>query len=441
MFKSKLFSIWSSAFIFTMFALFAPMAAAAPEISSFGVDQVSALDPGTDLEFTLEGTPNARVSLRITGVPRAINLKETDRGFYEGTYTVRKKDRISANAAVIATLSQGRRRALARLGENLLVANAAPTQAQPQPVAQNTPVSIERFTGDQIERFEPGTELKFTMTGTPHGRAFFTIDNVVANRAMDEVRAGVYEGRYTIRRQDGFTPGLRVTGTLQANGQTARAQLDQRLVNDNEPPSVTNVSPRDNENVASSNTLTISGAFDDARGTGVDPKSVKVIFDGKDVTAQSTVTAQNFSYHPTTSLAAGNHTVEVRARDQAGNASRTNWSFRTVNAEAAAAAGFPLDILSPRNNAEVGSGAIEVRGRTLPNAALDIDVTANGLVAGIFGVTQRIFETSMKADGAGNFAFSFQPQLTVPGARYEVNVRANKDKESRERKLILIQQR
>lgn len=96
MFKSKLFSIWSSAFIFTMFALFAPMAAAAPEISSFGVDQVSALDPGTDLEFTLEGTPNARVSLRITGVPRAINLKETDRGFYEGTYTVRKKDRISA---------------------------------------------------------------------------------------------------------------------------------------------------------------------------------------------------------------------------------------------------------------------------------------------------------------------------------------------------------
>ena len=440
MFKSKLFSRWSFAFIFTTLALFAPMAAAEPEISSFGVDQVSALDPGTDLEFTLEGTPKARVSLRITGVPRAINLKETDRGFYEGTYTVRKKDRISANAAVIATLSQGRRRAVARLGENLLIASAAaPIQAQP--VAQNTPVSIERFTGDQIERFEPGTELKFTMTGTPRGRAFFTIDNVVANRAMDEVRAGVYEGRYTIRRQDGFTPGLRVTGTLQANGQTARAQLDQRLVNDNEPPSVTNVSPRDNENVASSNTLTISGTFDDARGTGVDPKLVKVIFDGKDVTAQSTVTPQNFSYHPATSLAAGNHTVEVRARDQAGNASRTNWSFRTVNAEAAAAAGFPLDILSPRNNAEVGSGAIEVRGRTLPNAALDIDVTANGLVAGIFGVTQRIFETSMKADAGGNFAFSFQPQLTVPGARYEVNVRANKDKESRERKLTLIQQR
>ena len=438
MFKSKLFSTWSSTFIFALLALFAPVAGAAPDISSFGVGQVTALDPGTELEFTLEGTPRARASLRITGVPRTIILQETDRGFYEGIYTVRKKDRIPANAVVIATLSQGKRRTVARLGESLVVANAAPVQ--PQPVAQSSPVSIERFTGDQIERFEPGTELKFTMTGTPRGKAFFAIKNVVANRAMDEVRAGVYEGRYTIRRQDNFTPGLHVTGTLQANGQTARAQLDQRLVNDNEPPVVSNVSPRDNENVPYSNTLSVSGTFDDARGTGVDPKSVKITFDGKDVTAQSTIAAQNFSYRPV-NLAAGNHTVEVRARDQAGNASRTNWSFRVAAAEPAAVAGFSLDILSPKNNAEVGTGAIEVRGRTLPNASVDVDVTANGLVAGIFGVTQRIFENSLKADGQGYFTFSFQPQLTVPGARYEVNVRASKDKETRERKLILIQQR
>ena len=438
MFKSKLFSIWCSSFIVVLLALFAPVAAAAPDINSFGVDQVASLDPGTELEFTLEGTPKARVSLRITGVPRTIVLQETDRGFYEGTYTVRKKDRIPANAAVIATLSQGKRRTVARLGESLLVANAAPVQ--PQQAAQTSPISIERFTADQIERFEPGTELKFTMTGTPRGRALFTIENVVTNRVMDEVRAGVYEGRYTIRRQDGFTPGLQVTGTLQANGQTARAQLDRRLVNDNEPPGVSNVSPRDNENVPYSSALTVSGTFDDARGTGVDPKSVKIAFDGKDVTAQSTIAPQNFSYRPA-NLAAGNHTVEVRARDQAGNASRTNWSFHIAAAEPVPGAGFPLDILSPRNNAEVGSGAIEVRGRTLANASVDVDVTANGLVAGVFGVTQRIYENSLRADGQGYFSFSFQPQLTVPGARYEVNIRANKDKETRERKLILIQQR
>lgn len=429
----SLFSKWGTVFGFVLLTIFSPLAVAAPFIESFGVEQVSSLEPGTELEFTVEGTPKARVTLRITGVPRTITLKETDSGYYEGTYTVRKKDRIPANAGAVATLKQGKRRVAARLNERLVVASGQPAPSQPP--AQNVPVSIERFTADQIERYEPGTELKFTLTGTPRGRAFFTIENIVTNRAMDEVRPGVYEGTYTIRRQDNFTPALRVSSTLQANGQTAREQLDRRLVNDNEPPSVSNVSPKDNDSVPYSSSFTISGSFDDARGTGVDPKSVKIILDGKDVTAQSTITSQNFSYRPA-NLAVGNHSVDVRARDQVGNASRTTWSFRTGALEPAPAAVFPLDILSPRNNAEVGSGPVEVRGRTLPNAAVDVDVTA-----GIFGLTQRIFENSFKADSQGYFNFTFQPPMKVRGARYEVSVRASKDKETRERTLSLVQQR
>ena len=440
MFKSKLLSAWRATFIVALLALFTPLAFAVPNIDSFGVNQVAAMDPGTELQFTVEGTPRAKVSLRITSVPRTIVLEETDSGVYEGTYTVRKQDRIPANAAVIATLREGKRRTAARLGESLVVANAAvvntvPVQQPPATQNQNAPVSIDRFTSDQIERFEPGTELKFTMTGTPRARALFTIENVVTNRAMDEVRAGVYEGHYTIRRQDNFTPAMRITGTLQANGQTARTQLDQRLVNDNEPPSISNLSPRDNENVVNSKTLTVSGTFEDGRGTGVDPKSVKIMVDGKDVTAQSTISSQNFSYRPT-NLAVGNHTAEVRMRDQAGNSSRTNWSFRMTSAEPAPVTAFPLDFLSPRNNAEVGVGAIEVRGRTLPNVLVDVEVTG-----GIFGLTQRLFANSMRADAQGNFNFTFQPQLAVPGARYDVNVRANKDKETREATLTLIQKR
>jgi hypothetical protein len=446
MFKSKLVSLWGAAVSFALITLFSPLAAAVnlPHIDNLGVEQVTALDAGTELQFTLQGTPMARASLRITGVPRTILLKETDRGYYEGTYTIRKQDRIPSNAAVVATLSQGKRRAVGRLNQRLLLASAQPVQAsaptQPaspvQPaVAAATPVSIDRFTADQIERYEPGTDLKFTLNGTPHARASFTIAGVVANRAMDEVRTGVYEGSYTIRRQDKFSSSSQVTGTLQGNGQTARAQLDQRLVNDNEPPSVSNVSPKDNETVPASATLTVSGNLDDEHGTGVDPKSVKIIFDGKDVTSQSAITAQNFSYRPT-SLAIGNHTVDVRARDQAGNASRTSWNFRTATNEAAPAAIFPLDILSPRDNAEVGPGPIEVRGRTLPNASVDIDVTA-----GLFGLTQRIFENTLRADPQGYFSFSFRPPVKVRGARYDVNVRATKDKETRERSISLTQQR
>ena len=97
MFKSKLLSTWRAAITFVVLGVLTPLAAiAAPVIESFGVEQVTSLEPGTELEFTLEGSPKARVSLRITGVPRIITLKETDSGYYEGTYTVRKKDRIPA---------------------------------------------------------------------------------------------------------------------------------------------------------------------------------------------------------------------------------------------------------------------------------------------------------------------------------------------------------
>ena len=104
--------------------------------------------------------------------------------------------------------------------------------------------------------------------------------------------------------------------------------------------------------------------------------------------------------------------------------------------DAAPVAGFPLDITSPRDGAEIGSGVTEVRGRTLPNASVQGIVTA-----GIFGLSQRIYEGTVVADRQGYFSFNFQPQVRVPGARYEVSVRATRDNEMRERKMTLIQQR
>lgn len=430
MFNSSL-TMWRTALTFMVLILFAPLSHAAPKITGFDVDQVSTLRPGTTIDFTLSGTPKARATVRIGGIPRVIVLKETGRGFYEGSYTVRQKDRISARAAVVATLSKGNSHTIARLGKSLLASD-------PPPAIPDT-VAIQKFSVNQYDDLEPGSELSFTLLGTPGGRATYTIKNVIANRAMREVRPGVYTGRYTIRRQDKLPAVLNVVATLRAQNQVVRAQLDQQLVAHPGPsnPGVnpfSNFSPRHNESIPYSNNFTVSGDFeDDPRKGGVDPRSIQILFDGRDVTAQSSISTHGFSYRPV-NLTPGRHSVEVRGRDSSGNIVRSNWDFRML--DAAPVVSFPLDILSPADGTEVGSGPIEVRGRTLSNASVHVVVTA-----AILGLSQRIYENTLVADRQGYFSFSFQPQMRVPGARYDVTIRASRDNDMRERKISLTQQR
>lgn len=430
MFNSTL-TMWRAALTFMALILFAPLSHAAPKITGFDVDQVTTLRPGTTIDFTLSGTPKARATVRIGGIPRVIVLKETGRGFYEGSYTVRQRDRISGRATVVATLSKGNSHTIARLGKSIL--------ASDQPPATPETIAIQKFSVDQYDDLEPGSELSFTLLGTPGGRASYTIENVIANRSMREVRPGVYTGRYTIRRQDRLPAVLNVVATLRAHDQVVRAQLDRQLVTHPGPsqPSTnpfSNFSPRHNESIPYSNNFTVSGDFeDDPRKGGVDPRSIQILFDGRDVTGQSSISSHGFSYRPV-NLTPGRHSVEVRGRDYNGNIVRSNWDFRML--DAAPVASFPLDILSPPDGAEVGSGPVEIRGRTLPNATVQIGVTA-----GILALSQRIYDNTVQADRQGYFSFSFQPQIRVPGARYDVTIRASRDNDMRERKISLTQQR
>lgn len=422
--------MWRS-LAFMLMMLIAPLTFAAPQITEFDVDQVRTLRPGTAIDFTLSGTPKARAVVRIGGVSRAIPLKETGPGFYEGRYVVRKNDRVSSRSGVVATLSQRNNHTVARLGKSL-VASASP---EPAPEV----LAIQKFSVDQYDSLEPGAELTFNLLGTPGARASYTIENVIANRPMREVRPGVYTGRYTIRRSDRLPATLNVIATLRANDQVVRAQLEPLATHHTAPsnPGVNpfgNFSPRHNESVPYSNNFTVSGDFeDDPRKGGIDPRSIQILFDGRDVTGQSNISSHGFSYRPT-NLTAGRHTVEVRGRDANGNIVRSNWEFRML--DAAPIAQFPLEIMAPADGAEVGSAPIEVRGRTLPNASVQIGVTA-----GILALSQRIYDNTVVADRQGYFSFSFQPQLRVPGARYDVTVRATRDNDMRERKITLIQQR
>ena len=414
----------------------------APQIDAFIIDATAPLTPGSDIDFTVEGTPKGQASVRITGVNKKIVLREVNQGTYEGTYTVSRRDKLGTQPTARATL---RVRGLASIATQALPTAAAVAAAPvPAPAAAAPPAAavmpnIERFGVTPVAKIEPGADLRFNAIGTPGGRALLTIDGVVRDVPMQEIRPGRYEGAYTIKRNDNFPASLTITMSLEANGQVSRSRLNQALLVDARAPTVKNLSPKNNE-VVTNNPVLVSATFDDMGGVGIDPKTVKLSIGGVDKTPNATITPQFLTWRG--DLRAGNYPVEVTASDNAGNAVKQNWVFAVGSAQApAAAAVLPLEITSHANNAQVSNGSVEIRGRTVPDAKVDVQVQAIAAIAGIFGINQQILNQSTRSDAQGNFAFSFQPQIPVPGARFEATITASRGDQTREVRLVLFQQR
>lgn len=415
-----------------------------PVISQFDVQQSDQLTPGSDLDFSVEGTPGAQVTVRLSGVNKAIVLREIEGGVYEGSYTLSRRDQLGTKPVARATLKARNVSVVASQALSTApaaaaaVKPAAPVAAAPAPAPQaaGLPV-IERFLVSPVPRIEPGAELRFAVTGTPGARVTLSIESVVQGLVMNEVRPGRYEGAYTIRRNDAFPPSLNIVANLESNGQAVRSRLNQALIVDARPPTIRNLAPRDNESVPG-NVLSVSATFDDSGGVGVDPKTARFIIGTQDVTRNATVTAQSITWRG--QLSPGTYPVEISVSDLVGNSVRQAWVFTVVGAQAQPAAALPLEITNHANNAQVGKGSVEIRGRTAPDTQLDIQVQAIAALAGMFGINQQIYKQTLRSDASGNFGFTFQPQIPVPGARYETTINATKGEMSKELKLVLFQQ-
>ncbi len=405
-----------------------------PQIDSFEVDAVERLEAGTDLFFTLEGTPASKATLRITGVKRVIPMQEVEPGVYEAEYTIKLKDRLTANTVVRASLRRGSRVATEKLDQPLMIAKVAPV-ATPKPVL---PV-IDQFRMAPTQEMDPGTELKFTLKGTPNAKAGFAIEGVAENLPLAEtpVGSGVYEGRYTIRRNDNFPTGVNITATLVLGDQSAHVRLEQ-VGKDKDSPVIKNQRPFDGETVSSYNPVIISATLDDGSGSGVDPRSVRLLLNDRDVTRDSSITASALRYQIPQGLERGQYRVEVRAKDLAGNSARAAWSFATQPGESADRQ-LPLDIYRPANNSEVSGDQIEVRGRSWPNTNIDVEVEASTSIVGPFGFKQNIFTKSLQTDSGGYFEFAFEPPIKQRGTRYEVKLKASNGDQTKEQTLILFQ--
>lgn len=411
---------------------------AAPELRSLEVTSDDGLRAGAELDFTVEGTPRARINLRINGVQRPISLRETERGVYTGSYTIKRQDRISAANPIRATMQLRNRSVVTNYSFPAGMANAQ--VAAPQPLAAPVPpvaaLKIERFTVAPIDKVEPGAELRFSLNGMPGGTAEVELPGV-SRVQMREVRPGVYEGAYTLRRTDNLTPSRPIVASLKVGDQTVKSNLTQGLTADAKPPVLRNLSPKEGEAITDRSTIAVSATFDDAGGVGVDPKSVRIILSGRNVTPESEVTPQFFSYR--SDLQPGRHTVDVTAKDLAGNIMHKTWGFDVVVPVSAIPAAVPLQITSHANNAIIEGGTTMVRGRTAPGAVVEIKVQAFNPVAGLLGLNQEAMTQKVQADGNGNFSFTVSSQLPLPGTRYEVTMVSYKADIRTESKLVLFQ--
>lgn len=169
-------------------------ASAMPRITAFDVKSVGRVEAGTELDFTLWGTPGSQAVLHIDGAQRTLAMSETAPGRYEGTYTVGRRDQIGAQSKVTANLRNGNRVSTALLSEPL-------QQGWPSPLAAAATPQIDSLSVSNDPGRRARDRLRFTLRGTPGGHASVAIaGSDPTTLTLDETRPGEYTGTYTVPR-------------------------------------------------------------------------------------------------------------------------------------------------------------------------------------------------------------------------------------------------
>jgi len=202
--------------------------ATAPRIDGFDVEPVAQPAAGNELAFTLYGSPGAAVAVQIDGASGGVALVETEAGVYEGTYTIRKRDKITAASKATANLRLGNR-VVSAIVDEPLIGNLSARRHAPMARASDAP-RIDRFDVDAPTRLVAGEDLTLTLSGSPGGTASARIAGVKGKLVLNEIRAGAYEGSYTIKNRDRIAADAVVTGNLRVGEHETEAVLGKSLL-------------------------------------------------------------------------------------------------------------------------------------------------------------------------------------------------------------------
>jgi hypothetical protein len=197
----------------------APRAAVVPSVTNMSLNSDGGLSAGATLRVQIYATPNARRASLQLAPNVTVPLRQQSPGNYAGSYVVRRADRIDPTQLMTARVTFGDR-TYSRQFNYPPSFQALAMGAAPQAV---TPM---RLVMRNAGRLEPGRELQFRVEGAAGGDAWLDIPGVINGVDLAEVRPGVYEGTYTIRRRDDPDAFRTALATLRNGSQRATARLD-----------------------------------------------------------------------------------------------------------------------------------------------------------------------------------------------------------------------
>ena len=300
---------------------------------------------------------------------------------------------------------------------------AAPAAAPPE---------ILHFEAEPVDVLGPGTELSFRLEGTPKAQATVSISGIKQPIPLRETEAGVYEGRYTIRRTDTLPRAPVVRATLRQGGQATTTQLSQPLGGAAPAPTRAPAIQRftmapERIEPGTELVLTLEGTPQGKASFTIDRITRGVAM----AEIQPGVYEGRYTVRRQDRFAAADVSAALEAQGQVARA-RLSGATRPGQRDVL------LEFTSPADMSEVGSGAVEVRGRSAPRQSLQVVVEAITSVGGLAGFNQNILTRTITTDDRGQFAFTFEPRLPVPVTRYEVRVSGTVAGQEHSRTLTLV---
>jgi hypothetical protein len=195
------------------------------------------------------------------------------------------------------------------------------------PPAATTGLEVTSFTQNASHALKAGEILTARLEGTPGASATFSIPGIATAKSvpMQETSPGNYAGTFTV--PGGITvKGASLFAQIRRNGQSSPlVQAGSPVSIDSVGPVLNNLSPAPNTALPEGRPL-VYGTYTDV-GSGINSGATTLLVNGKDVTANATVTDAFFSYRPDAALPLGKNTATVVVHDGAGNETRREWAF------------------------------------------------------------------------------------------------------------------